>query len=513
MADSVAGPAGAGPAGGRTRGYLASTVKHGGIYLLGTVLSRLAGFIMLPVYTRLLTTADYGIMEILSLTTDVLGMLAGLGIRSAVMRLYHQYEGTDQQAGVVGTAQILTVAIFGTLATVGLLLAPQISEALLGPAQDPRYVRLALLGFAFGVLGDVPGTYLQARQRSRSVVTANMVRLLLALSLNILFVVVLRLGVAGIFYSTILSSLCVGGFLAGWLVRLTGIRFVPRLARELIAYGWPLVASQVGSFVLHFSDRYYLRYYHALAIVGIYSLSYKFALLIGMFVSGPFHAIWSSKALEIERREGPEAPPILRDILKQYNLAVVSAALGIALFATDAIHLMLGAEFHAADRPVPLLAVAMAFFCFRHISQTGAVIRKRTGLIAITTSAAAVVALALNTLLIPRWGAEGAAAATAGAFAAEFLTMRLLSERAYAIGLSLRETLAPLLIASGCWLLAWLAVPAGTHQLVGMAVRVGAFALYAIVLSATGILSGPARRMLVRSVRDPKSIMKALRSA
>lgn len=516
MADTAATPSdgGTGLSSKATRGYLASTLKHGGIYFFGTVLSRLAGFIMLPVYTRLLTTADYGIMEILSLTTDILGMLAGLGIRSAVMRLYHQYAGKDdEQKAVISTASVMTVAIFGTLAVIGIIFAAPISEALLGPDHPPLYVRLALLGFAFGVLGDIPGTYLQARQRSASVVTANMVRLVLALSLNILFVVVLRFGVAGIFLSTIIASMSVGGFLAVWMLRLTGVRFVPRMARELISYGWPLIASQVGSFVLHFSDRYYLRFYQSLAVVGIYSLSYKFALLIAMFVSGPFHAIWSSKALEIERREGPAAPPILRDILRQYNLALTTAALGIALFATDVIHLTLGAEFHDADRPVPILAIAMVFFCYRHISQTGAVIAKRTGYIAVTTTTAAGVAIVLNLLLIPRWGAEGAAIATAAAFGAEFLIMRTLSERAYRIGLPLHEVLAPMLIGTAAWLLAAATVPADAGIATGIAIRATAFLLYAVVLAATGLLSPQARRVLLQSVRDPKSIMRALRSA
>lgn len=506
---AVTAPAGATGA----KGYGASTVKHGMIYLLGNVLSRLAGFVMLPVYTRVLTTGDYGILEILSLSLDIVGMLAGLGIRQAVLRLFYQYDRPEERAAVVSTASLMLLVIFGGIAVLGLAFSAQLSEALLGPDQPVMLLRLALMAFVVGALGDIPGVWLQAAQRSATLVTANFIRLVLALSLNILFVVVLRTGVAGIFYSTIISALVVGGVVAAMMFRDTGMRFVPAVARELLAFGSPLVASNVGSFVLHFSDRYFLRHFHSLALVGIYSLSYKFAMLIAMLVDGPFYSIWSAKAFEIERREGPAAPPILRAILLQYNLVVVTCAFGVALFATDVIHVVLGAEFHAADGPVPLLALAMVFFCYRHISQTGAMIAKRSGQIAIVTTVAALAALALNLLWIPRWGAMGAAASTAGAFGVEFVLMNTLSERAYPIGLKVRELLAPVALAALAWLGAAWVVPDGASPLVGLLVRLAALAAYAAALTATGLLSRQAWALILRSMRQPKAILQELRNA
>ncbi len=509
----------AAPAGGEARrpagrgGYMASTVKHGLVYFLGNVLSRLAGFIKLPVYTRLLTTRDYGILEILSLSADILGMLAGLGIRQAVLRLYYQYDDEAERGAVMSTATFLVLGIFGAITVTGTVLAPWISTLLLGPNEPTIFVRLAVLSFVIGALGDIPGVYLQAQQRSATLVSANTVRLLLGLGLNILFVVGLRLGVAGIFYSAILSAAIVGSVLAWGMFRATGLRFVGRHARDLLAFGAPLVASNLGSFVLHFSDRYFLRAYHSLAVVGVYALSYKFALLIAMFVDGPFNSIWSAKALEIHQREGAGAPPILRAILQQYVLVVITAALGAALFATDAIHLLLGPAFRDADRPIPVLAVAMVFFCFRHVSQTGAMIAKRPGDIALVTSSAAVLAVLLNVLLIPRWAAMGAAVATAAAFAMEFMVMRRRSERAYPLGLGVGIVLKPLGLATLAWIAPAVAVPASAPWAVALAARVVAFGLYVAALAATGLLDAPARRMLAGSVRDPRAIIRALRNA
>lgn len=513
MTDLAPSPGGTTTSSGRTGRYMASTIKHGLIYFFGNVLGRLAGFIMLPVYTRVLTTGDYGVLEILSLSLDIVGMLAGLGVRQAVLRLYYQYHEDADRNAVVSTASLLLVGIFTIIAVIGFALAGPLSTALLGPDEPVLYLQLALVSFTLGAVGDVPGVFLQARQRSSALVAANTVRLVLALALNIFFVAILRVGVAGIFYSTILSAVAVGGYMAWMMFRETGVRFRRDMARELVSFGSPLVASNIGSFILHFSDRYFLRHFQSLAVVGIYSLSYKFAMLIAMLVDGPFYSIWSAKAFDIEQREGPNAPPILRAILLQYNLVVITVSFGVALFATDVIHLMLGPEFHSADRAVPVLSLAMVFFCYRHISQTGVMIAKRSGYVASVTSGAAVAALALNLLLIPRWGAMGAAVSTALAFGLEFVVMNHLSERVYPIGLRVRELLAPVVIAAGVWIAADLVVADGARWIVGFSVRVAALLVFAALLMAAGILTPAARALLVRSVRQPRAMLEALRGA
>ena len=69
-----------------------SLVKHTSIYTVGVILSKLVGFVMIPLYTRMLTPADYGVLELMSMTTDVIALLVGLGLSSAVMRHYYAYD-------------------------------------------------------------------------------------------------------------------------------------------------------------------------------------------------------------------------------------------------------------------------------------------------------------------------------------------------------------------------------------------------------------------------------------
>lgn len=497
----------------KARGYLASTVKHGGVYAIGTILTRLVGFIMLPVYTHILTAADYGVLEILSLTTDILSMLVGLGVRQAVLRYYYRYDTETERNAVISTAAVMLVAAFLVVGGVGMAVAGPATDALLGPGEPLHYFQLAIAGFALQALADVPLVYLQARQRSGELVTSNLIRLVIALSLNILFVVVLRIGVAGIFLSTIIASLLVGGVMMWRMLRETGLHLVGRNARELLAFGAPLMVLQLGSFILHFSDRYFLRYDRTLEEVGVYALSYKLAMMLGTFVIGPFYSIWTAKSLEIARREGEHATPILASIMRHYNLVLVSCAFGLALFSTDVVHLAMGEAFQTADRTVPVLAIGMVFFGYRQISQVGAMIAERPGFVAWSSATAAAGAILLNLTLIPRYGAMGAAISTMSAFGLEFFIMRALSLRVHPVTVPLGELFAPMAVAAAVWGAASLAVPAGAGELTGLGVRLVAALGYALLIVVTGILTADERRALKDIVRDPRSMLRSLRQA
>ncbi len=503
----------------RTRGYVKSTVKHGSVYLIGTALSRMAGLIMLPIYTRVLSPSEYGILEILGHTTDIVTMLAGLGIGTAVMRYYYLVETEAERKEVISSAALMLLTVFAFVAVTALALAEPGARALFGSREstdlDPReavaLVRLAVVTLVLGITIDVPMIVLRARQQSTAVVGAGLARLGIALACNLVLVVWLRLGVRGVMYSTIVSSAIVGGTLMVTLLREAGVRFVPGLARKLIAFGAPLVVWEIGSFILHFSDRYFLRVFASLSVVGLYSLSYKLAMLVPMFVTGPFGAIWLPKALEIERAEGPRAVPILATIQRHYNLALVTISLGIALYAGDAIRLATGAAFHEADRPVALLTLGMVFFGYRQVAQVGAIIRERPGLVARSTAIAAVAVLLLNLLLIPVWGIMGAAAATCAAFLIDFLVIRWYSMRLYPLRIEFGA--APLALAAVAWTAARLAVPDGAGIALSLGVNTAAFALYALALVATGVVTPSQRRFVGHAVMDPIGTLRSLRGA
>ena len=484
--------------------------RHTGVYAAGIVLSKLIGFLMIPVYTRMLTPADYGVLELLSMTTDVIAMLVGLGLAGAVMRFYYDPPPGDEPDVVVSTAYLISGSLILGVTLLTLPLAGALSGMVFGTAVFAPLVRLALVNFAVTAGLEIPFVHLRAQQRSGRVVSLNLVRLVLQLSLNILFVVMLRRGVEGVLLANLIASVCLGGYLVVSTVRTVGVHFSRASAEALVRYGAPLVLVNAASFIISFSDRWFLRSYGTLADVGLYGLAYRFAILIAVFIAAPFGQIWAAKSLEVWKQPG--ARQFFGDAFRYFNAVTVLAALALALFSADAIRVVSSAAYAPAGRIVPLLVLAYVFFSYRQFSYVGISIAKRSGYAALSSWIAVAAVLVLNVLLIPRWGAWGAAAATLGAYALEFAVTLAFSQRLipldYPFGRVFTTLGAAILVA----ILA-LAATASMPLLTGLAVKAAMLLAFGVGVLPWTSLTRRERRAVLRFSAHPVAQWQALRAA
>jgi O-antigen/teichoic acid export membrane protein len=153
----------------------------------------------------------------------------------------------------------------------------------------------------------------------------------------------------------------------------------------------------------------------------------------------------------------------------------------------------------------------MVFFSYRNVSQIGAIIRERSGQIAISTSIAAVAVLVLNFFLIQRWGMFGAAVATLGAFSLEFFVMRELAARVYPMRFSLFTLLTPIVVGTVVWLGIAAVIEPDASMLVSLGVKsLGVLAFFA-GLVLTGAVPKEDLRLVGEAVRHPMQALRTLR--
>lgn len=412
-------------------GKTKSLGKQSAIYGAGVVLGKLASFIMLPVYTRYLTPTDYGVLELLSMTIDVIGMIAGIGIGSAVFKFYSDARDEEGKREVIGTAGVSAGVLGAVTAALGLLFAPTITRLVIGGGTDPQYLRIFLLTYLFQSCEHVPMMLLRARQHAGSVVTLNVARLVLNLSLNILFVVHFRMGVPGVLLSGAITGAAMATGLTVYLLRQVGVRFsVPRFV-EMVRFGSPMVLWTLGSFVLVFSDRFFLQHYLGTAQVGIYALAYKFAFILSSLAFNPFDMVWDPHRYEVAKRA--DAREVYARVFLYLNVVVGVVGLAISLFVKDFLGVMSDPAFLPAYRIVPLLLLAQMISHAVSYCTLGLFVTSNTRALGSIAFLATVSTLALNFLLVPRFGVVGATWATLAAYALRFVWTYRSSQRHYFI--------------------------------------------------------------------------------
>jgi len=388
-------------------------VVQSSIYSFGVMAQKLIGFLMIPIYTRFLVPAQYGTVEIVVLTVDLVGSILTMGITGAILRFYFDGTGHDHIRRVLGSGYLLALGSSVVLFAVGLLAAPHLAALLLSGAQDAPYFRIVFGTVAVSNLVQAFLIRYRAEKHPLPFVVWSLAATAIGLTLNIYLIVFQFWGVYGVLYSGLWTQSAIGaGLLAVTLWRLR-LRVSRSLLKAMFVYCYPLAFSGVALFALQYADRYILKLQVGLGAVGIYGLAYKFALGLSSFLTFPFMSYWGAKVLELHNDGAYDQ---IARFFTYFLSAWAACGMVLAMMAPDIIDVIAARTYSQAGGLLPWLVLGMFFVAvYSYVIQILG-IEKRTGLIARDYVIAAAFNIGLNLLLVPRYEALGAAIATAASF-------------------------------------------------------------------------------------------------
>jgi len=485
---SLAGPLSDSRGAGRWPLYR-DIIKHTGTYGLATTANSLAAALLLPVYTRYLSAAEYGVIAILDLTTQLLAVVLGGGLTTAVIRFSSEANSADERDRVWGTALIYASAMGLLALALGLPASASLARLTLGSASYAHLYHVLFVSFLVGMVGMVPGTYLLATKHSALASFASVGRLLVSVSLNVWLIVFLRWGVEGFLYSGLAAAMFFAVATSAYMLRHVRLRFSRPLLRDMLRFGAPLVPGVLCAAVMHEGDRLILQRYLGMSEVGIYSLGYKIAMMTSFLVLVPFGMTWSTVLYEVDRRR--DAAATFARIMGLCTYLVTLVMVILSLFAREIVELLTGPEFHEAYRVIPIISLAYVFYSMHDHFRVPSLLMKKTGVSVIVYAVGAGSNLILNLALIPRYGYMGAALATAASFAIFAGTALVCYRRLYAIPYPLGRICLVLLMSLPCFGAG--ALLGGSNAWPSLLVRIAALIAFAVFLcwAASASATGP----------------------
>ena len=411
---------------------MVSIGRHSLVYGVGVLLGKVVAFILLPVYTRYLTPGDYGVLQLVVMTTEIVSIGAGTWLARGIFHFYHKADTEEERRAVISTALLILMGSFALGAMVMFFAAPALAELVFGTNGD-HVLTLRLSGFALGVEGlfTVPVAYLRVGNRSVKFVTVQAVKLVLQVILNIVFIIPLGMGVNGVILSLLIATTLVGSWLTASLIRQNGISFSSGTARDLIRFGFPLFGVQIASFLLTFADGYFLSKAGDTAQVGIYRLAYQFGMLPITLAYVPFALMWDPARFAIARR--PDRDQVYERVFIFLNVMIATMGVVVALFTTDFLRIVAAPAFHGASKIVPVLLIAYVIGSWSSYMNLGILIKERTGWMTVASWTAALVALVGYLVLIPRYLAWGAAITTVVSFMVRNVIVYVIAQRLWPI--------------------------------------------------------------------------------
>lgn len=394
---------------------LRNLVGQSTVYGLGSIVLRGLTFLLLPVYTRFLSPADYGIVMVTLTIVAILGVFYPLGLHGAISRFYFATDSEGERRERSGTIWVAMLVAAVTTAVLFDVLGARLVPLFLPGIPFIPYVRLAIWIAFFAVFGLVPLNLLQVRERAGTYVALSVAAALMTTTCVLILVVGRKGGAAGY----LLGSL-IGGALAAIPYTVVALRNVKLVLRRdvlvaALAYSLPLVPHALASWILELSDRSILARYTSLGDVGIYSLGYQVGTALGLLVAA-FNSAWVPYLFKTLAAGGHHADRRLSRMASYYAMALTFAALGLALLVGPILRLLVAPAFQPAARITPWV-VGGYLLSGLYVIPIGLLFwKEQTKRIPVVTLVAGLVNVGLNLWLIPRYGAIAAAWSTMVAY-------------------------------------------------------------------------------------------------
>ncbi|CAN5303040.1 oligosaccharide flippase family protein [soil metagenome] len=405
-----------------------SIVQQGRVYALANIVSRAAGIALLPIFTHVLSPAEFGLYAILQSTVEVLSVLCGLGLTGAMNRFYLEYPDDEAMRDrVVSTVLILVLGMAAAITLLSSLLGPLLAHAVLGNSNQAVLCIVALIGLGCIALFEVECAYAVVRKQVGLFLALSVAKAVSLIGFSLLFVVELRLGVLGALLATTVSMGLIGAITLVLLLRRTGLHFIPSLALRLMRFGAPLVPSAFGNSALGLVERYYLNSAASAAAVGLYSLAGRLASLLQMFIAAPFSQTYSVRRVETLVKGEAQSP--YDRLLLLFVLTMSMSSFALSIFAADLIAVIAPGSYALAAQLVPLLGLCATLASVNFNLELGIHYSKQTWALPITAAVALAASLPLNWWLSLQYGALGTAIALVAVNVVRLLMTLMLNAR------------------------------------------------------------------------------------
>ena len=378
--------------------------KNIGLLTLSQFATKFLSFFLVPLYTSVLTTAEYGTYDLFNTTIGVLLPVLTLNIQEAILRFSLDKKSNKDAIVSVGFRYL---AISNIIVAIGLTV-----NQVIGVSDIVKdYSLLIFFMFLVQSLSGVITTYARGVEKIADLSISSVIASIVTISCNIIFLVVFGWGLIGYFLANIIGPFIQSGYLlirTGFLSHIKGNKYEEE-SKEMTSYSKPLIANSIAWWVNNSLDKYVIVFFCGLADNGIFSVAGKIPSILNIFQS-IFNQAWTLSA--VKDYDPDDKNGFFSNTYKAYNCMMVILCAGIILFDKVLAKLLYANEFYAAWKYVPWLTIAIVFGALSGYLGGFFAAVKDSKVFSYSSVVGAITNLVLNVILTMAIGTMGAAIAT-----------------------------------------------------------------------------------------------------
>ncbi len=381
-------------------------LKNTGILTISSFATKILSIFLVPLYTGILTTTEYGIFDLVGTSTSIIFPILTLNIVEAVMRFAMDRKCSNDHLCRIGMRYVLRSDVI-VLAVLSIIYAFKLVPAI------QEYLIFFFLCYFFSSMNTFLSQFARGCERVKEIGIAGVISTLCTIGFNLLFLLGFRLGLTGFFLASVFSELIVCIYytvstdLAGHLRRGKTDR---EMEKEMLRYCIPLIATTIGWWINNASDKYIVAFFCGVSANGILSVSYKIPNIMNI-LQNIFIQAWQISAIREYERE--ESAVFYGKVFSAVNVIMCAACSWLIFLAVPIAGLLFAKDFFAAWQYVPFLTISSMINCASGMLGPILAAKKATKPLAMSAVYGAGANVILNILLVWLIGIQGAAIATA----------------------------------------------------------------------------------------------------
>lgn len=384
-------------------------VKNSFIYLLPLIVSSVFPFITLPIFTRILTKEEYGILALAMIYAILVSGVANFGMTASYDRNYFKYrDDSNKAAQLLFSTLSFVVLNFLALAALTYFLRGEFAKLIIGDARYGNILFWAFCAQFFSTVSYYYYSYFKNSEIAKSFVTYTIAGNLINFVISLFLVAYMRIGVIGIIYAQLISGIIMFSFLSYKFTSMMPFSLNRTILLDSLKISYPLTPTIFFGVIGTQFDKYMIGLLASLGGVGIYSIGQKVASVIFTYMTSlqnVFSPQVYSRMFDLKEKGGQSIGAYLTPFI------YISTALAmiIAIFSEEIIYILTPLPYHGAMDIVTVLSMYYGFLFFGKITPMQLIYTKKTHLCTVLSIVSIGLNVVLNVFFIMRWGAIGAA--------------------------------------------------------------------------------------------------------
>ncbi len=398
---------------------LGKLLMHLKNYSLGSILVTGAGLISFPIFTRLLSTDEYGLLSLIAVTITFLVAIGKLGLQNPIVRFYSDAESEKDGWNLDKFYATVVYGMLGigTIATLIWLLVVYVSPD--SWWNDPRLKVLFTVTAILVIVRIMESAFaniFRARQLSKRLVIYRVIRKYSILTGIVITLYFISRDLIGLYVATIIVELSAVLILSALVLRnvkLSIKEFSPALLKQMLIFGIPLVGYELAWTLLNIGDRYLIQAYLGASELGVYAAAYSLCDYVRIIVIMSLYQALPPIYIRMWNKKGEAATrAFVEKSLYFYILIGFPVIAGLSVVGPGLLTLLASEKYSSGAVIIPYVIAGMVINGSVAFFSAGLYIHKKGKILMLLTLLSAVVNVILNIILIPEYGITGAAIAT-----------------------------------------------------------------------------------------------------